>query len=361
MTEQRAAVQRGEWIHPADGERSFSQVAGEWRDTWADLGPKTQAGYESILGQIEKRFGAARVAALTTDAIQRYVNELGGQRASNTVRRYFTVLSSVMRVAVERRYIASNPCASVRLPRHRGSRPEQLFLTPEEVSAVAEAVPTHWRTLVYTAAYTGLRSGELCGLRRKRLDVLHGVIHVEEALKDIGGRLVFGEPKSAASRRTVGLPKSIRDMLAEHVAMASPGGNGPDDLVFTTPTGRPIRHNQFYSRVFKPAVRRALPETKHKLRFHDLRHTCASLSLAVTPNLHAVKERLGHEDIRTTINVYGHLVPSVDAALADGLESLFLDAATADREPTQCAEDCPIPAVYSGTLGPRAFRTINRR
>ena len=61
----------------------------------------------------------------------------------------------------------------------------------------------------------------------------------------------------------------------------------------------------------------------HKLRFHDLRHTCASLSLSIAPNLHVVKERLGHEDIRTTVNIYGHLLPSVDAALADGLGALY--------------------------------------
>jgi integrase len=71
----------------------------------------------------------------------------------------------------------------------------------------------------------------------------------------------------------------------------------------------------------------SIPAAKHRLRWHDLRHTCASLSLAVAPNLHVVKERLGHEDIRTTINVYGHLLPSVDQALADGLSSLFDEAA----------------------------------
>ena len=233
-----------------------------------------------------------------------------------------------MRVAVERRYIASNPCDSVRLPRRpRGVAREQLFLTPAEVAAVAEAIDPHYRALVYVAAYTGLRAGELCALRRKRVDLLRGSLRVEEALKDVAGNLEFGEPKSEASRRTVSLPKSIASLLADHLAVPTPGGCGPDALVFTTPSGKPIRHNLFYKRVFKPAVRAALPESKHGLRFHDLRHTCASLSLAVAPNLHMVKERLGHEDIRTTINVYGHLVASVDAALADGLDGLFTEVA----------------------------------
>jgi hypothetical protein len=98
--------------------------------------------------------------------------------------------------------------------------------------------------------------------------------------------------------------------------------------VFTTKTGRPIRHSLSYKRVFRPAVRAALPhpadyKSKRGLRWHDLRHTCASLSLAVAPNLYIVMNRLGHDDIKTTINTYGHLLPSVDAALVDGLAALF--------------------------------------
>ncbi len=95
-------------------------------------------------------------------------------------------------------------------------------------------------------------------------------------------------------------------------------------MIFTTPRGGPVRHGRFYSRVFRPAAKQALPVAKHKLRWHDLRHTAAALFLAVEPYLYIVKERLGHEDIRTTINVYGHLVPSVDEALADGLGKLFV-------------------------------------
>lgn len=135
-------------------------------------------------------------------------------------------------------------------------------------------------------------------------------------------------------------------MLAEHMECVP---DDPEAFVFTTKRGLPVRHNQFYKKVFrpvvtghkevparvvrngnghrivpgKPAIVSSLPAAKRKLRWHDLRHTCAALSLAVAPNLYLVKERLGHEDIRTTINTYGHLLPEVDAALADGLGALF--------------------------------------
>lgn len=98
-------------------------------------------------------------------------------------------------------------------------------------------------------------------------------------------------------------------------------GSDPEAPLFTTTRGNLVRHGPFYKRVFRPAPVKALPDRLHALRWHDLRPTCASLSLAVEPSLHIVKERLGHTDIRTTINIYGHLLPEADAALADGLDA----------------------------------------
>jgi integrase len=101
----------------------------------------------------------------------------------------------------------------------------------------------------------------------------------------------------------------------------------PDRLLFVTPRGYPVRHNLFYKRVFAPAVAHTLPRRLHGLRFHDLRHTCAALSLAASPNLTLVKERLGHENIATTIDLYGKRVPSVDAALADAVGASIFSSA----------------------------------
>lgn len=100
-----------------------------------------------------------------------------------------------------------------------------------------------------------------------------------------------------------------------------------------------MRHGLFYRRVFKPTLvgdegnkdpkkrrKGALPRHLRSLRCHDLRHTCAALSLEVQPKLAMVQARLGHQDIRTTINVYGHLLPSVEAALSEGLTARFNEA-----------------------------------
>jgi integrase len=359
---QGANVLDGTHVDPRRGERLLAEVADAWRETWVDLEPKTRAGYEHVLrkhliGTAEEpaRFHRAKVGALSAEVVQRYMNDLSKTLAPKTIRNIYSILRSLLRVAVERRYIAANPCDSVRLPRRgsaaNGIRPTRmLFLSPPEVRSLAEAMPSDYRLSIYVAAYCGLRAGELWALRRRDVDPLHGVLYVERALKEINSSaegiesgLFFGPTKTHASRK-LRLPAFLVPMLTDHLASHSPGGNDPDDLLFPSRTGRPVRHNMFYKRIFRPTItgdpenadpekRRepALPHRLHGLRFHDLRHTAASLSLAVAPNLHVVKERLGHEDIRTTINVYGHLLPSVDEALAEGLDALHEKAATADN------------------------------
>jgi integrase len=147
-------------------------------------------------------------------------------------------------------------------------------------------------------------------------------------LKDVNGKdldaadkgLIFGPTKNHTTR-TVSLPKFLREMLNEHLSSHLPGGDGPDALVFPGPLGGPLRHNNFYRRHFKKAVKAALPADKHGLRFHDLRHTCASLLIAAGAHPKAIQERLGHSSIQITMDRYGHLLPSVDAALVEMLDA----------------------------------------
>jgi integrase len=338
----------GTFIDPAASARTFGAVVDEWRGTWTDLEPKTKAGYESILNKhILPRFGKARLSGITPDAVQKFVNELAAKRAPATVRRVYTVLCAVLRLAVRRRYLApaANPADHVKLPKGPPKKPKgRLYLSAADVRKLAEAMPKNYRVAVYVAAYCGLRAGELWALRRKDVDLLHGELHVRQALKDINTTsthltakekgLLFGPTKTHAERKLT-LPAPIKKMLTDHLAQPLPGGAGPDALIFTTTRGKPVRHGNFYRRVFKPTLRGskkrkikpALPAEYHALRWHDLRHTCAALSLEVEPNLAMVQKRLGHEDIRTTINVYGHLLPSVEAALAEGLGATFEQAA----------------------------------
>lgn len=211
-------------------------------------------------------FGERRLAHIGGDDVQAFVNQLAADRAPNTVHRVYTVLRGVFLHAKRRRMIAVNPCDDITLPSRRKGRPRMLFLDPAKVRAVADAVPEHYRTAVYVAAWTGLRAGELWALRRDDVDLLRGKLRVDESLREISTAsdkvradekgITFGPPKSEASRRTLALPAPIVMLLTDHLARPLPGGDGPEALIFTTPSGRPVRHGLFYSRVFRPAVRR---------------------------------------------------------------------------------------------------------
>ena len=112
------------------------------------------------------------------------------------------------------------------------------FLTPEEVAALADAVGPDWECLIYTAAYTGLRWGELAGLRVGRVDLDRRTIAVVEQLNELSGRMEWGPPKTAAGRRAVSLPARLAEMLATQLERPMVARSG---LVFPTPLGEPMR------------------------------------------------------------------------------------------------------------------------
>ncbi len=334
-----AALHRGDFIEPRRGETLFRAVVAEWKETWADLAPKTQVGYQSILNRHAlPAFGSARVASITPKDVQDFANRLAAERSPNTVRRVMDVLRNVLRVAVERRYIGANPCSGVRLARKGDGRNIEINpLTHGQVRALVDALPEHWRLPVLLDVYTGLRAGELWALRRRDVDPLRGELTVDEAIKEVtttaaatvpaGQRLppslIVGPTKTYAKRK-VSVPAFLRDLLAEHVSRSLPGGDGPDAFIFTTPTGEPVRHNLFYKRVFEPSVRETFPG--RGLRFHDLRHTCAAWLIEAGAHPLQIKLRLGHKEIRTTMDTYGHLFPSAEPELADLLDAGYRTA-----------------------------------
>jgi integrase len=195
-----------------------------------------------------------------------------GALSPSRVRNADQVLSQILAAGVEGGRIARNPAAGVRLPRI--VRRDMHFLTAPQVEDLAAAIDPRYELLVRFAAYTGLRAGELVALRVRHLNLLRGRCEVGESATEVDGRLVWGPTKTYA-RRTVPLPRFLCEQLAAYLAERP---HGPEDLVFTAPQGGPLREQKFVAGIFKPAaVQAGLP---HRLRFHDLRHTCASLLIA---------------------------------------------------------------------------------
>lgn len=358
LASQKEAVRRGDHIDPRQANRLFHELAQEWRETWIDLEPKTISGYRSILNcHVLPRWGDIRASLIDANAVQDWIGHLSDSLHPRTVRRVHTVFRGVLKLGVERGYLRNDPCSHVRLP--KASAPtsaKRIVLTASEVRDLAESIDPRFRCFLYTAAYTGMRAGEVEALRRCDVDLVEGKVRVERALKEIGAKLIFGPTKTGQVRQ-VTLPNFLVDLLKEHLQFVD---GGPEALVFTGVQGDPIRHHNFYRRYFRsavtarrcgrcqtvvrPKVTRAcpdcgsadltyvLPSEKHGLRFHDLRHTCATILIAAGAHPKAIQEHLGHQNIQTTFDTYGHLLPSAHEALAGALDGLYDSAVSEGNE-----------------------------
>ena len=154
-----------------------------------------------------------------------------------------------------------------------------------------------------TLGLSGIRWGEAGALRRRRVAVLSRKLHIAESVSEVQGGLVYGTPKSGRDR-WVHIPAFLADDLGHQLGEESEDGNS---LVFTTPSGKPLRNSNFRNRVWKPTLERAGLPTY--LRVHDLRHTAASLMIAEGAPITLVQRQLGHSSVVVTQR-YSHLYPS---------------------------------------------------
>lgn len=334
VREQEDKVARGEWLDPSRGDDTFAKVAARWKDTWVGLTPSTQHRYDGILRKyLLPAFGERRIKTVSHEMVQSWVRHHtdAGKVSPATVRRMFTVLRGVLKFAAKTGRISTDPTQGIVLPKVK--KREMLYLEDAaQVHALADQIGERYRLLVLLAAYGGLRFGELAGLRVGRVDTMRGVLDVREALTDVNGDIVAGEPKSENGIRKVALPPTLRDLLNEHIAEFSDPTDA-EALVFTTETGQPLRAASLHRR-WKETVADVLPPHLHGLRFHDLRHTCAALLIAQGAHPKAISSRLGHANIGITMDTYGHLLPSVEEELVDGLDATFREAAAPTDAPT---------------------------
>ncbi|HKY77756.1 MAG TPA: tyrosine-type recombinase/integrase [Acidimicrobiia bacterium] len=308
---------KAEWTEPRLGKIRFDAYAAEWLATKADVGPQTLSNVQGRLRKhIVPTFGASAMAAVRPADVRKFVGNLvEAGLAPSTVKSIYLTASQVFAQAVTDGLISRSPCIGIRLPEER-QREQMHFLTPDQVDVLAEAITPRFSALVYAAAYTGMRAGELGALRLGRLNLLAGTVDVAASMMEVGGHLVVG-PTKTGRPRTLTLPRFLAEMLGEHVGRYP----SPEGFVFTMAEGGPIRQRNFYRRHFKPAVLDAdLPAGLH---FHSLRHTCAAFLIADGRHMEEVKDHLGHSSIRVTSDRYGHLFPKARQAVADGLDETF--------------------------------------
>jgi integrase len=290
---------------------------------------RTFTSYEDVLRlYIRPTLGNKKLSDLRPLDLQGLYSDMQARGLSaRTIRYAHSVLASALTQAVKWRMAAQNPAMLVELP--RSSRKEMEALSPEDVTRfLAEAATDHLGVLFAFALATGLRPSEFMGLQWKDIELGKGIVTVCRTLvRRKGGGWYYGEPKTPRSRRNIPLPASMLRALITHKRQQSEtrlkaGEEYQNhDLVFATGDGTPLLLRNIIRRHFRPTLKRAgLPET---LRLYDLRHTCATLMLSAGVHPKVASERLGHSSVTLTMDVYSHVLPSMQQDATEKLESIL--------------------------------------
>ncbi len=317
------------------------------------LRPSSLVRYRGIIReQLLPTVGRIPLAALAPEHVARAYAELAAPRevtinhararyteprarSQAAIRYAHAVLHRALDQAVIWRLIERNPATGAVLPRR--SRPEMRPLSTPEARRFLEATGGHPLEALFTLALTtGMRKGELLGLRWRDVDWATRRISIHHTLVRLHGRWWLGDPKTAKSERSVTLTDPTIDLLRAHRAhqaerlLAIGHRLTDDDFLFSDDAGDPLWGRHVTTREFGPLLRQAeLPP----IRFHDLRHTFATLQLAAGTNPKIVSEVLGHKDVAITLDRYSHALPTMQTEAMARLDALL------GRSPLDAADD----------------------
>lgn len=317
LSDQLANLNRGKWVDPNAGRLAFGEFAEEWLQTKTRVKTKTLQGYRSLLNsRILPTFARTPLSRISKSMVTSWVRSMVNDGLSpSRIRQAHQCLAAILEEAADEGLIGRNPARKVELPRQ--AEPHHRFLTPEQVTRLAEAMPDHQaRTIVYLLAYGGIRWGELAAIRRGRVDVLGRRIEIVESISELSGQLSFGTPKTHR-RRTIHIPGFVAELIGQQLQGVP---NDPNALVFTAPKGGPLRYSNMRKTIWDPARATAGADTAD-LTPHDLRHTCASLMRAAGADVKEIQQQLGHRSATVTLNIYTHLFEGDLAGVMDRLES----------------------------------------
>ncbi len=291
----------------------------------ASVRPSTYTSYEGIVRlHITPTIGRIALDKLTVDDVAGMIRKKQADRhlSSRSVRYVLLILRNALNKAVRWGLVARNVAALVDPP--RVPHVDVRVLSPEETTRLLSAARgDQMESLVVLCVSTGARLGEALALKWADIDLDRRQMRIDKTLQRVPGHgQVIGEAKTRRSRRTIVLPivavESLRRRLADQRDQRRASGREwPDDgFVFTSSTGHPIDQRNVL-RSFRRILRRAkLP----RMRFHDLRHSCASLLLAQGVAPRVVMETLGHSRISVTLDTYTHVMPALQRDAADAID-----------------------------------------
>lgn len=306
----------GGYVDPAAGKVTFRRYAEAWRQIQPHRhGTGVAVGHQLRL-HVYPVIGERPIGALRPSEIQALVSKMSEQLAPSTLAVVYGRVVAVFRAAVRDRVITTSPCVDIRLPAAQSSSAVSEVLMPEQVLALADAVPARYRAVIISGAGLGLRPGELFGLTVERVEFLRHRVRVEQQLVRVrGAGVTTGPLKTSTSYLAVPLPEPVAGAIAAH--LEAYGAHSELGLVFTNERSAPIQQYPF-STVFVSACRRAsLPGWATP---HDLRHFYASTLIRSGASVKVVQARLGHASAKTTMDVYGHLFPDEEDRTRQALD-----------------------------------------
>lgn len=318
-----ADISRGQYVDPCAGKLTVATYAEQWRKTLLHRGSTAERVERVIRRHIVPVLGSLPLSQVRNSHIRGWVKDRAEHLEPSTLAvAFYGTLGPMFNAAVVDRRIGVSPCAGVRLPDVADSK--YYIARPEEVHALARALPERYRAIVYLAAGCGWRGGEIFGLERDALDFDGREVHVRHQLTVIAGRMPYLAPtKTKTSMRTNELPAVVVDALRTHLATFPVRPEDIEDetdphrptvrpghLLFTRGDGRPI-HRADWSHIWRLAMKAAGLPMGFGLR--DLRHYFATVLIYGGTNVKTVQLAMGHTTPTITLNTYvGHWPDSVD-------------------------------------------------
>ena len=312
---------------------------GEWMDKWMDeymiftIKENTIKGYRSQIDhQIKPFIGHKQLASLTTADIQKFYNKIkkegrvhphpihGHVLSDSMVRKIHMMLHEAMEVAVRERYIVRNPTDNTTIPKKTTT--EKQVLDDSQLNRFLEAIQCepYWHDFFYVEVMTGLRRGEICGIKWSDIDFNEGTLCIKRSVSTKeGGGVSIGETKTDAGARTIIMPPSVATLLWEKRSDAVNEWVFPH---YTNPSD-PLHPSSAYKKLKTILKRLELP----LLRFHDLRHTFATQATDGGVDPKTLAGILGHTDASFTLDTYTHVTSDMQrgaSAIVNNMMQQFL-------------------------------------
>jgi integrase len=302
---------------------TFCEVAKDWIEhKRLNLRESTWEVYEGHVRNHFHDLNELKIKQITIATLEKFIR-IRQEKGMNiaTLRKILVSLGQILSYAVRHRYIDHNPLRDADRPRGQGDeaqgQDDMAILTPAQINALLNAVKNpNYRMLYMLAIFSGARQGELLGLKWGDVDWANNQIHIQRTFNNRR----FFLPKTKTSNRKIDLGPNVMAALRRWRLMCPPNEL---NLVFPSRAGTPLDRCNMVNRHFYPALKEAnLP----KIRFHDLRHTYASLLIEQGENIKYIQTQLGHSNPTMTWNVYAHLMKPTNRESACKLENAIFGA-----------------------------------